>query len=110
MKSCFKPGDIVWCTEGGDVKQVEVTTFQRDDLTATLVKLPNDDVICPWRCWDGFLFKKRKEALKAACKQLKESIKDEKEDIQDIRDDIKRQQAQLQVLQGELKQLQQEAT
>ena len=65
-----KPGELIWCAEGGDVKRVEVTLFQRDDFpNKTRIKYPNDNVTNPWYCWNGYLFKTKKAAIKAAIRQ-----------------------------------------
>lgn len=105
MKSCFKPGDIAWHAEKGVVRQAQVSDVdQTFFFDYTIVTFPNAaDPSQNWRCWDGFLFKSRKEALEEACKQLRKRIKDDREDIQDIRADIKRHQAHLQFLQKQLK-------
>ena len=103
MKEYFKPGMLLWCAEGGAVIQVEVTTFQRDDLTATRIKHPNDDVMRPWRCWDGYLFKSRKAAVRKAVKQLQEQIDNNNIMIEDLKNDNKN-------LENDIKQLQQELT
>ena len=109
MKSCLKPGDIAWHAEKGVVRQARVADADQNFFpNDTIITFPTDaDPSQTWRCWDGFLFKSRTEALEEACNQLKKRIKDEREDIQDIRADIKRHRTQLQILQ---KQLQQEVT
>ena len=84
MKKRPKFGTLLWCAEGGDVKQVEVTIFQRDDLTATRVKYPNDDVTRPWRCLNVYLFKTKKAAQRMACKQIREQIEANKRQIESL--------------------------
>ena len=101
MKKNFSPGELIWCAEDGDVKQVEVTTFQRDDLTATRVKYPNDDVRRPWRCWDVYLFKSREEAIRQAIKQMQERIQANNSRIEELRQENKE-------LENDIRQWQQE--
>lgn len=103
MKKNLKPGQFIWCAEGTDVKQVEITTFQRDDLTATRVKLPNDNITRPWRCWDGYLFKTRKAAVRQAIKQMQERIQANNSRIDEIKQENKE-------LENDIRRLQQETT
>lgn len=36
MKKNFSPGELIWCADGGDVKQVEVT-IERGDMPAGVI-------------------------------------------------------------------------
>lgn len=101
MKKNFSPGELIWCAEGGYVKQVEITTFQRHDLTGTRIKYPNDDVMRPWRCWDGYLFKTRKAAVRQAIKQMQERIQANNSRIEELKQENKE-------LENDIRQCQQE--
>lgn len=83
MKKNFSPGELIWCAEGGDVKQVEVTRKQ-DDVTKTWIKYPNDNVMNPWYCWDGYLFKTHKAAVRQAIKQMQERIQANNAQIEEL--------------------------
>ncbi len=104
MKKNVKSGQLIWWAEAGDVKQVEVAAFQRDDFPdKTRIKYPNDNVTNPWCCRDSYLFKTRKAAVRRAIKQLHERIQSNNYRIEVLKQEHKE-------LEKDLQQLQQEAT
>ena len=99
----YKPGTLIWCVECGDIKQVEVAEMQQGFDNETRIKYPNDDVMQPWYCWNGYLFKSRTRAVRMAIVQLYEKLADNSRIINEIN-------AENKVIEANIKKLQQEAT
>lgn len=98
-----KPGELLWCAEGGAVKQVEVAEQMYRCSNETGIKYPNDDVMQPWRVWDGYLFRSRKAAIKLAIKQAQKQLAADTADLVFLKEEIKRlQQQQQHQLESEL--------
>lgn len=104
MISKAKSGELLWCAEGGDVKQVEVTRKQ-DGVTKTRIKYPNDDVMNPRYCWNGYLHKSRKAALRQAHSQLQNQLADRIADVDQARRDIQELKRSIQQLEEELQEV-----
>ena len=96
-----KPGDIIWCAEGGAVKQVEVARRQ-DAVTKIRIKYPYDDIMHPWYCWNGYLFRSRKAALNQAHRQLQNQLSDRIADLAETKRDIQEIKQSIQQLEEEL--------
>ena len=98
----FKPGELIWCAEGGAVKQVEVVEQLYRCSNETGIKYPNDDVMQPWYCWNGYLFKTRKAAVRLACKQLQDQIDLNRAQIKELQKDVEKLESDLEQLQDSL--------
>ena len=102
-----RPGELLWCAEGGAVKQVEVVgqvhqiraCCSGDEIS---IKYPNDDVMNPWYCWNGYLFRSRKAALRQAHRQLQNQLSDRIADMELARIDIQEIKRSIQQLEEEL--------
>ena len=72
-----KPGEILWYAHNGaTVKPLEVADNKCEPRTTDLiyVRTPGNLEKPPWHCWEGWLFRDRKEAYKQACKFCRDAI------------------------------------
>ena len=67
-------GELLWYSHNGaTVKSLEVASAERQtDLIR--VRTPEKPEKPPWHCWEGYLFRDKKEAYQRACKFCEDAI------------------------------------
>lgn len=67
-------GELLWYScNGATVKPLEVASAERQTDTI-IVRTPEKLEKPPWHCWEGYLFRDKKEAYQQACKFCEDAI------------------------------------